>query len=237
MFLFSGLMILGTDTEVGKTFVACRILESLVRDGVRVGAYKPVASGAPSVEESDGFKLWQASGCCGSLNRVNPQSFAAPVAPPIAAEMEQRQVDDALILDGLNAWRDQCDFLIVEGAGGLMSPISWTTNNADIARKAELPVVLVASNRLGVVNQVLTTWTAARALGLEICCIVVNQERETTGSDPSILSNARLLQGCLNRQKPFPLLTYLKYSAEEFEPKINWKTLLTSANDSSHRAT
>ena len=87
-----GLTILGTDTEVGKTFVACRILESLVRQGIAVGVYKQVASGAQTLEQSDGFQLWQASDQRGSLAEVTPQSFLAPLAPPIAAELEGKQV-------------------------------------------------------------------------------------------------------------------------------------------------
>lgn len=156
-----GLTILGTDTEVGKTYVACRILESLVEGGVAAGAYKPVASGASTLEQSDAYQLWQASGKRGSVHDVCPQSFKAPLAPPVAAELEGLQVSDQMILDGAKAWSDNCELLVLEGAGGLMSPISWSMTNADLAVQMRFPVVLVSENRLGVVNQVLTALTAA----------------------------------------------------------------------------
>ena len=126
-----GLTILGTDTEVGKTYVACRIIESLVRQGVKVGAYKPVASGAPTQNQGDGFQLWQASNQHGSLDNVNPQHFLAPLAPPVAAELEGKEVSDRLILDGAQYWKGLSEFLVVEGAGGLLSPISWSMTNAN----------------------------------------------------------------------------------------------------------
>jgi len=221
-----GLTILGTDTEVGKTFVACRILESLVRDGVAVGAYKPVASGAPTLEQSDGFQLWQASGQRGSLADVTPQRFLAPLAPPIAAELEGLRVSDALIFDGARHWSGRCQFLVVEGAGGLMSPISWTMTNAALALELQFSVVLVAENRLGVVNQVLTTLTAARSIGLHVCCIVLNEIRNT--EELAIQSNERLLRRFLEKFSDAPKITRLPCDGEGFMPAVRWQDLVAA---------
>lgn len=219
----AGLTILGTDTEVGKTYVACRILESLVRDGVTLGAYKPVASGASSLEQSDGYQLWQASGKRGTLLDVCPQNFLAPLAPPIAAELEGTQVSDRLILDGANAWSEKCDLLILEGAGGLMSPISWSMTNADLAIKMQFPVILVSQNRLGVVNQVLTTLTAAQALGLNVACVVLNTPQ---GIEPGLAeTNERLLRSFVGRSTMSPLVVHLDRNAQEFHPKVAWREL------------
>ena len=216
----AGLTILGTDTEVGKTYVACRIVESLVREGVAVGAYKPVASGTPFLEQSDGFKLWQASGQRGLLSEVTPQHFKAPFAPPIAAELENKQVSDQMIMDGALNWASRCEVLILEGAGGLMSPISWTMTNASLALELRFPVVLVSENRLGVVNQVLTTLVAARAIGLKVCSIVLNDLHPITKESAS--SNERLLQKFIERHPDPPGITTLEYQSKSFLPALRW---------------
>jgi len=225
-----GVMLVGTDTEVGKTYVSCRLIEQWVRLGIRVGAYKPVASGALSEELSDANLLWNASGRLGTLQKVNPQSFSAPLAPPVAAELEGREVDDELLIQGASAWENHCDFLLVEGAGGLMSPISWTMTNASLAHKLNLPVILVAPNKLGVVSQVLTTLTAAKALQLEVIAVVLNNLIENEGDlDPSTRS-----QKDISSKTNFQLLarfmqtlslgectvSQLKYGSKIFEPPI-----------------
>ena len=218
-----GLTILGTDTEVGKTYVACRIIESLVRQGVAVGAYKPVASGAPTVEQSDGFLLWKASGHRGTLDQVNPQRFLAPLAPPLAAEKEGKLVSEQLIVDGARDWFHRCEFLIIEGAGGLMSPISWGMTNADLAREIQFPIGLVSENRLGVVNQVLTTLTAAHSLGLHVCCVILNALR--AGEEDVQETNERLLRCFIEREPNPPLIVRLARRSSEFGPQVDWQKL------------
>ncbi len=218
-----GLTILGTDTEVGKTFVACRIIEALVRQSVVVGAYKPVASGAPSVEQSDGFLLWQASGHRGTLEQVNPQQFQAPLAPPLAAEKEGRHVSEKLIRDGARNWYDRCDVLVLEGAGGLMSPISWDMTNADLALEMNFPIVLVSENRLGAVNQVLTTLTAARSIGLHVGCVVLNEVQVV--EEDLQETNERLLRCFLERYPNPPLMVRLARGAKEFGSHVDWQKM------------
>ncbi|MCA9158169.1 MAG: dethiobiotin synthase [Planctomycetales bacterium] len=184
-----GVFIIGTDTEVGKTFQACRLARALLARGTKVGVYKPVASGAlstghkkngkPLVDNfstgnSDAELLQAAAGSSEPLSRICPQSFAASIAPPLAARLEGKQVDERLLIDGAQWWRDHCDFLIVEGAGGALSPISDSMLVLDVAQKLRLPLVLVAANRLGVVNHVLLSIEAARARRLELLGVVLN---------------------------------------------------------------
>ncbi len=220
----AGIMVLGTDTDVGKTYVSCCILQSLVQRGIRVGAYKPVASGAPSREQSDGYQLWLASGQRGSLDEVNPQRFLAPLAPPMAAEREGKQVSDSCILEGAHHWRAHCDFLLVEGAGGLFSPMSWTMTNASLALALKFPIVLVSANRLGVVNQVLTTLEATKSLGLEVRCVVLNAVAKE--ADPSTETNLRMLQAFLGRHPVPPTVLVLDHRSKQFEPTAPpWENL------------
>lgn|GEM_PF-187156 len=219
----NGLTILGTDTDVGKTFVACKIIEHLLRKGSVVGAYKPVASGAASLEQSDGHLLWQATGRLGQLEEVTPQLFSAPLAPPIAAEMEGKTVSANLIREGAQAWLGKCELLLVEGAGGLMSPLTWETTNAVLASRFTFPIVLVSSNRLGVVNQVLTALQAAKSLGLHVSYVVLNDVKPQ--SDQSSATNDRLLSHFLAEDPSLPLLTRLRNNAQVFEPAVDWLEL------------
>lgn len=196
-----GWFIAGTDTEVGKTYIACRMLRELRMRGKRVGAYKPAASGAISRESSDAYQLWVAQGQSVSEELVNPQSFAAPLAPPLAAELENRHVDDALLISGVQQWVGRCDILLVEGAGGLMSPISWNLTNADLAREIGYPLVIVARNQLGAIHQVLATCEAAKAKGLIVAEVVLN-DLDLPGENDAMNSNERLLAPFLARLMP-----------------------------------
>ncbi|MCH2116475.1 MAG: dethiobiotin synthase [Pirellulales bacterium] len=175
-----GLFITGTDTGVGKTYVAALIARQLVAADYRVGVYKPVASGCSQVEgkyvAEDAVQLWQAAGCPGTLEHVCPQRFAAPLAPPLSAQAEGKEVDANRLRDGLEFWKNNCDIVLVEGAGGLMSPISDDDYNADLAIDFGYPLVVVAPNVLGTINATLQTLITASTydVGLEVCGIVLN---------------------------------------------------------------
>jgi len=172
------LLVTGTDTNVGKTWVTCLLLKQLRGEGVRVGAYKPVCSGAEFLESGpvwqDVENLRQALGGQHDVDQICPQRFRAAVAPNVAARMENSSVDDRMLRTGVEAWRGQCDYLIVEGAGGLLCPISDKTTVADLAVDLELQILIVASNRLGVINHSLLTVEVARQRGLSIAGVVLN---------------------------------------------------------------
>ena len=178
-----GLFFTGTNTGVGKTYVAALVARALVAAGHRVGVYKPVASGCrregDTLVAEDAELLWQAAGGNGDFERVCPQRFALPVAPPSAALAEGRRVDRELLRTGLDYWRDHCEIVLVEGAGGLMSPLSDKDYNIDLARDLGLPLVIVAANELGTINATLQTLITAHAVApeLPIAGIVLNQKR------------------------------------------------------------
>ena len=186
----SGLFVIGTDTEVGKTYVACQLAKSLVRGGTRVGVYKPAASGGEPGAPGDAELLREAAGQSCDLVHVCPQQFAAPLAPPIAAAMEGREVDEALLVTGANWWLGRCDLLIVEGAGGALSPISKSLTVLDLAGQFGYPLLLVVGNRLGAVNHTLLTLEAAEKRNLRVEAIVLN----TIQGVHAPVSNRELIQ-------------------------------------------
>lgn len=174
---FPGLFVTATDTGVGKTTVAVAIVRSLRQRGWRVGVYKPVASGilGADVPAGDPLRLWEAAGRPLTPHAVCPQAFAAPIAPPASARVEGRQVDERLLAAGLTVWRESSDVVVVEGAGGLFSPLGDTLLNCDLARHLALPLVIVDAARLGTIGRTLATVRAARAEGLRVVAVVLSQ--------------------------------------------------------------
>lgn len=219
-----GLFITATDTGVGKTYFAALLCEHLRSLGVRVGAYKPVASGcqiAPTGEvvSEDGQLLWSAAGKPLAPADVCPQRFVAPLAPHLAAAAEGRRVDPALLRRGVERWRGVCDLLVVEGAGGLLSPLSETDSNADLARDLGLPLVVVAPNRLGVLNATLLTLLAAETLGLSVAGVVLNDG--DWPPDASAASNPSELE----RLSESPLLAHLPQACRGNLGGVDWCAL------------
>ncbi|MFK7734695.1 MAG: dethiobiotin synthase [Pirellulaceae bacterium] len=189
-------VMLGTDTDVGKTYQACRLIGALAKSGIKVGAYKPVASGVEEGVASDPELLNSAAGGDWPPEWVCPQLFRAAVAPPVAAELEDAAVDDALLFSGAAIWEKHCDFLVIEGAGGVLSPLSFHTTALDLACRLATPVILVAANRLGVVNHTRLSLEAAQQRGLEVKGVVLNSWKSNSAvtQDRSITSNLRLLE-------------------------------------------
>jgi dethiobiotin synthetase len=221
-----GLFIAGTSTEVGKTHVGAMIARALVANGRRVGVYKPAASGcrreANALVADDAVQLWEAAGRPHDLERVCPQRFLAPLAPHRAAREEGRRVDAALLRSGLDFWRSTSDIVIVEGAGGLMSPLGDDDYNIGLAAEFGYPLVVVAANELGVINATLQTIVTARthAPQLPIAGVVLNQASRRDG-DPSLASNAEEIAA----RTAAPLLATLGYGDSKFVGSVDWFSL------------
>ena len=229
----AGLFITGTGTHVGKTYVAARIARALVAAGKRVGVYKPVASGCRrdggELRSDDAEALWLAASRPENLAAVCPQCFAAPLAPHLAARAEGKEIDSRLLRDGLEFWRARAEIVIVEGAGGLMSPVGNDEYVADLAFDFGYPVVVVAPNELGVINQTLQTLITAATFrdGLQVAGVVLNHvRRDATEIDPSVQTNlAELKRHCVP-----PVLAELRWQAEAFEPDVDWWRVAISAD-------
>ncbi len=226
-----GLFVTGTDTDVGKTFVATRIVRSLVAAGRRVGVYKPVASGcrmeAGTLVSDDAVALWQAAGKPGLLDRVCPQRFSAPLAPHLAAHAEGKTIDPALLRDGLDYWRANSEVVVVEGAGGLLSPLADKLFVADLALEFGFPLVMVTRNTLGTIHRTLANLVVAVTYrdGMEVAAVVLN-DPPPESSDRSAATNLAELQA---RCVP-PVLGPLAWGAETFPASTDWYRLAGTGN-------
>jgi dethiobiotin synthetase len=220
-----GLFITGTDTGVGKTYVAALIARTIVVAGRRVGVYKPAASGCrrgpAGLVSDDAVALWEAAGRPGDLDRVCPQRFEAPLAPHLAARAEGKCLDHGLLRDGLRYWQTRSEIVLVEGAGGLMSPLGEQHYVADLAREFGFPLLVVARNVLGTINATLQTLLAASVLGgLRVAGVVLNNAPQPAG-DHSLATNRRELAARCNS----PLLAEVACGATDFDAAVDWFAL------------
>ena len=148
--------ITGTDTGVGKTVLTALLTRYLRKRGVKVAALKPVCSGG----RDDARGLRAAMNGVLTLDEINPWHFRAPIAPLPAARRERRQVGLADVLVHVRALQKRFDGLLVEGAGGLLSPLGSDFNSRDLIAALRATAMIVCPNRLGAVNQVLLTLAA-----------------------------------------------------------------------------
>ena len=221
-----GLFVTGTDTEIGKTYVSSLIIKQLVKDGYRVGAYKPLASDCVSdghdMVSEDAISLWEAAGQPLELNDVCPQRFQAPLSPHLAARAEGKEVDAELVRTGIEAWTDHCDVVVVEGCGGLMSPVDDDSYFADLALEFGYPVLIVVDNRIGAINQGLQATVTASCFrdGLNVAGIVLNDAQAFEG-DTSRESNFDQL----SQRSVVPVLTRVRHDSDSFTKDVDWMAI------------
>ncbi len=223
-----GLFITGTDTSVGKTYVAALIAQSLVASGRRVGVYKPAASGCTrdaqgGLVSEDAVTLWEAAGRPGDLEHVCPQRFTAPLAPHLAARAEGRVINADLLRRGLDYWRSRSEIVLVEGAGGLMSPLGEDEYVADLARDFGFAIIVVSRNILGTINATLQTLIAASVYrgGLNVAGVVLNHPAPAASDDLSLASN----RGELAARSKAPLLAVVAFGGKGFDSVVDWWAL------------
>jgi dethiobiotin synthetase len=169
-----GYFVSGTDTGVGKTFVACALLRSLRARGVDACGMKPIETGVGPDGPRDAIALLAAAGGKEPLASVCPQRFALPAAPTVAAAAEGRRVDLAAVRRAFAALAARHSHLVVEGAGGLLAPAAEGASMADLAAELGLPLLLVARASLGTINHTRLTLEAAAARGLPLAGVVIS---------------------------------------------------------------
>jgi dethiobiotin synthetase len=169
-----GFFVSGTDTGVGKTVVACALLRALRRRGLDAGVMKPIETGVGAEGPLDAQALRSAAGATEPLEEICPQTFALPAAPTVAAASEGRAVELEPIRDAFARLRERHEWLVVEGAGGLLVPAARDISMADLCRELELPLLIVCRAALGTINHTLLTLEAAEARSLPVAGVVIS---------------------------------------------------------------
>jgi dethiobiotin synthetase len=174
-----GVFVTGTDTEVGKTIVTASLVSLLINDGFDVGVMKPIETGCPKkngkLVPRDATFLKLVSDSKDGLSLINPYRFSKPLAPLIAAEIDHKAIKIGKISLAYEKLREKHDITFVEGAGGLLVPLTGKFTNVDLILKLALPIIVVVGSKLGAVNHTLLTLNWARENGIKVIGLVINQ--------------------------------------------------------------
>lgn len=218
--MHKGIFITGTDTGVGKTYIASGIAAELKKVGVNVGVMKPAETGCKMRDgeliAKDALRLMRASGVRDSLKLVNPYCFRKPLAPSIAAGLDGKLIDLNRIINAYHLLSRRHDFMIVEGAGGIMVPLIQTYTYLDLAKTLKLPVVIVARAGLGTINHTLLTVSALKSRGVAIAGIVMNHaEHQEEGL--AIKTNPSIIEG----MSGVAILATVSHRSRKFGPIVS----------------
>jgi dethiobiotin synthetase len=207
-----GLFITGTDTGVGKTFVAGALATLLRARGFDVGVMKPVETGCPRhegrLQPQDALYLQEKARSMDPLDEICPYALEMPVAPSVAADAANVVIDLDQIAARFHHLVARHQLTLVEGAGGILVPLTDTADYSDLIQKLGIPVLLVARASLGTINHTLLTVHWGRHLHLPILGIVVNSP--TGPMAPSEHANLQALA----KRLPAPLLGCVPYLPE-----------------------
>ena len=192
------IFVTGTDTDAGKTVVTAGIAAVMQSLGYQAGVYKPFQSGAI---ERNGFYISP------DLAFVKKMDFyietlctyilKEPAAPFIAAELEHINIDMENITKDFNLIKRKCETVLVEGAGGLLVPVSQKETIADVIKLLDIPAVIVARPDLGTVNHTLLTINQAELAGIKIAGVIINKYPEDK-DDVAIKTAPRLIEDYSN---------------------------------------
>lgn len=183
-------LIVGTDTDVGKTWVSCALIRALREAGQKVTAVKPIETGIsePPRPDEDGALLAEAAGQSGPKRAL--VRLALKAAPAVSADAAGVKVDYEDLIARMRSLASPESMLIVEGTGGLLSPLTWTDNHLDLAHSLDARVLLVAADRFGTINHTLMALRVLRTEKVPVLGVVLNQPGEP---DESSMSNAEVL--------------------------------------------
>ena len=174
-----GLFVSGTDTGVGKTTFSIGLVAALSARGLRVAAMKPCETG----DGDDADRLRAATGSALDRALSNPYRFPLPAAPEVAARRAHAHIDLRRVVAAYRALAADADWTIVEGAGGLLVPLTPRHTVADLIARLALPLVLVARTRLGTINHTLMSAEIARARGLRLVGVVFSRTERRAGPE------------------------------------------------------
>ncbi len=204
----NGLFITGTDTNVGKTYVVCGLAKALVKQGINVGVMKPVATGERKFS-ADAESLIEATQVIDNKAIINPYCFSVPAAPLLSARCAKITISFTKILSAYRKLRKSHNFLLVEGAGGLLVPITTKVTMADLAQKMNLPLLIVARGSLGTINHTLLTVFHAQRCHIPVFGIIINH------TEPGRTVAQKTVAEIIQQFTAIPVLGEIPYSKKK----------------------
>ena len=175
-----GLFITGTDTDVGKTYIGTQIVSLLHEMNVNAIPRKPIESGctrvANELKPEDALRYFEATNQKFPLTEICPFRFEPAISPQRAARLINQPIYLCEVINACATNVTNDDFLVVEGAGGFYSPLCEDGKNSDLAKKLNLPVLLVANDQLGCINHILLTAEAIYKEGLSLTAVILSQK-------------------------------------------------------------
>ncbi len=201
-----GVFVLGTDTGVGKTFCSVLLIRALKKQGLKVSAMKPIASGSQQTAEglrnNDALLLQKHANVELSYEQVNPYAYHDPISPHIAAEKEQNPFEIAVVKENFVEACSKSDIVLVEGVGGWRTPFSEKISSVDLVRELNIPVIMVVGLKLGCINHALLTAEALKRDQVNILGWIAN---DITGKN---LARSETIE-TIARQVTMPLIANL----------------------------
>lgn len=208
------LFVTGTDTGVGKTWVACGLMRELIGRGLRVVGMKPVASGGVmhdgQLRNEDALRLLATANVEAPYDWINPYCFAPAIAPHIAAQQAGTAISGDVIQRAYQRLTSLADVVIVEGVGGWAVPIDATKTMADIAVMLNLPVIMVVGMRLGCLNHAILTAHSIQSCSLTLSAWIANMP---VPAMPAWRENIDTLKSFI----PAPLAAVLQHSTSSMQ--------------------
>jgi len=236
------LAVVGTDTGVGKTIVTASLLAYLNQKELKAAVMKPLESGCAWDKKNkilipeDALFLKQNSQIPEELNKINPFAFKAPLAPAVAAKLENKKINFQKIINLKNYFLKKYPYLVLEMAGGLLVPLTSTQTNLDLIQKLACEVLLVARAGLGTLNHSLLTLKVLEAYSIPVVGIILNHSQKT--KDLSTKTNLKTLQSWTKVKVwgEFPYIANSKkkenrlylarqfshFLGEAFQKNVNW---------------
>jgi dethiobiotin synthetase len=214
-----GIFITGTDTGVGKTFVTAGILKALSEMGYSVCPMKPVETGCSTRDgrliPHDTIRLIKASGTKEPLDIINPYRFKRPLAPAVAAELEGIRIQKRKIISICKYLLNKYDFVMVEGAGGIMVPVYKRYLYLDLIEDIGIPVVIVSRPGLGTINHTLLTIEIAKARDIKLSGVIINYSQNLRKGIAE-----RTNPGIINRISGIPVIGTIPYLTSPDKPRL-----------------
>ena len=211
-----GLFVTGTDTGVGKTVVAAGLLRLARRRGLTPIPFKPAETGCDP-DPKDALRLWRAAAPPIAQDEVCMHALPLPAAPALAAAVAGRRIDVGALAGRARALAERGDFLLVEGAGGLLVPYADGQTTADVAALIGLPLLVVGRMALGTINHVALTLSEASRRGLPIAGCVLNRTDAEVG--PHEAGNLDLIAAVTGR-RPLGVVPHLDPAARDDDDQV-----------------